>query len=108
MNDCAKCKEKYTCERSTFYCKPDNGRNDKPMKKLSKIINDILQAEVPSRQLNRHKLTPYEFKELMAYWQHLHEGGNLLVLNGRLKEILEKCGFEVLPLGDDGVGWFVK
>ena len=108
MNDCAKCERKYSCERSTFYLKGEDGRNDKPMKNLIKILNNILKADVPSKQLKKYNLTPYQYKELFRYYEYLHGGKNLLVLDNRLRDLLEKCGFEVLPLGDDGVGWFVR
>lgn len=108
MNHCAECERKYSCERSTFYHKGEDGRNDKPMKKLSKILNDILHAYVPAKQFKKYNLTQYQCKELFGYYEHLRNGKNLLVLDSGLSNLLEKCGFEVLPLGDDGVGWFVR
>lgn len=99
--DCISCERKDTCERSIFRKKEEGFRTDSAMKKLNKIINDVIDKG----QKSKRKLTLFEISELMLYSKDLWKWKPVLVIDEKLKDILVKCGFEAT---EDGIGWIVK
>lgn len=101
MNECAECNRKYTCERSFFRRRTEGNRNDEPMKKLVKILDNVLQRGLTKK----YNLTPYEFNELVRYHGVLMEYRPVIVLDEKLKDLLVKCGFTA---SEEGVGWIIS